>query len=233
MSSAGQSASGPPGRKTKPLPLRTSAPKHRNDPESTDADLDGSSCSDEDSSGSDVSSENTSDDVGRLAELYKTHMSLLSRRPADFELSEVNTSPIFTGSVLNKIHPSLMGTASGGNLPAIQYGLVGGDVQILAAGKSTEVDPRIFHNVTSPSSVFICGSQGSGKSHTLSCLLENCLAPSAAGVLPKPLTGVVFHFDTFSSDVGGLPCEAAYLASSRDVKVRVLCAPTNIRTIKV
>ncbi|CAN9170184.1 unnamed protein product [Alternaria alternata] len=41
-------------------------------------------------------------------------------------------------------------------------------------------DRRLFFNVTTPSSIFICGSQGSGKSHTLSCLLENCLAISDA-----------------------------------------------------
>ncbi|EHA25334.1 hypothetical protein ASPNIDRAFT_186153, partial [Aspergillus niger ATCC 1015] len=80
--------------------------------------------------------------------------------------------------------------------------------------------------------VFICGSQGSGKSHTLSCLLENCLIQSKAGRLPNPLTGLVFHCDTFFSDVTGSPCEAAFLSSHPDVKVRVLCSPTNIWSIR-
>lgn len=88
--------------------------------------------------------------------------------------------------------------------------------------------------MTAPSSIFICGSQGSGKSHTLSCLLESCLIPEPRlGRLPNPLTAIVFHYDTFVSDTGGTPCEAAYLASDPRVKVRVLCAPTNINTIKV
>ncbi|KXJ90572.1 hypothetical protein Micbo1qcDRAFT_164147 [Microdochium bolleyi] len=91
---------------------------------------------------------------------------------------------------------------------------------------------RIFQNVAAPSSAFICGSQGSGKSHTLSCMLENCLLPSKQGCLPKPLAGVVFHYGTFTSDSSGIPCEAAYLASNPDIKVRVLCAPTNLETMK-
>ena len=94
-------------------------------------------------------------------------------------------------------------------------------------------DRRLFFNVTTPSSVFICGSQGSGKSHTLSCLLENCLAISDATVLPRPLSALLFHYDAFISDDGGSPCEAAYLASLSGVKVRVICAPTNLRTIQV
>ena len=94
-------------------------------------------------------------------------------------------------------------------------------------------DSRLFYNTVSPSSAFICGSQGSGKSHTLCCLLENCLTKSDASVLPKPWASLVFHYDTFISDDGGSPCEAAYLASMKGVSVRVLCSPTNVATIKV
>ena len=94
-------------------------------------------------------------------------------------------------------------------------------------------DKRLFFNVTTPSSIFICGSQGSGKSHTLSCLLENCLADSDATVLPRPLSALLFHYDTFISDDGGSPCEAAFLASLPGAQVRVICAPTNLSTIQV
>lgn len=94
-------------------------------------------------------------------------------------------------------------------------------------------DKRLFFNTTVPSSIFICGSQGSGKSHTLSCLLENCLAHSDAAVLPKPLSALLFHYDTFISDDGGSPCEAAFLSSLPGIRVRVVCAPTNINTIRV
>ncbi|CAI6226235.1 unnamed protein product [Periconia digitata] len=93
-------------------------------------------------------------------------------------------------------------------------------------------DKRLFFNTTAPSSIFICGSQGSGKSHTLSCLLENCLARSDAAVLPKPLSALLFHYDTFISDDGGSPCEAAFLSSLPGIRVRVVCAPTNINTIR-
>jgi hypothetical protein len=96
------------------------------------------------------------------------------------------------------------------------------DIASEGSSPETSLDPRLFFNVTAPSSTFICGSQGSGKSHTRSCLLEGCLIPSDAGKLPKALTGLVFHYDTFISDDGGSPCEAAFLGSDHQIKVRVL-----------
>ncbi|KAG6066588.1 hypothetical protein E4U16_004702 [Claviceps sp. LM84 group G4] len=93
--------------------------------------------------------------------------------------------------------------------------------------------PFVHYNVAAPSSTFICGSQGSGKSHTLSCMLENCLLESDANTLPKPLTGIVFHYDAFSSDANGQPCEAAHLSSNPHVRVRVLCSPTNVGQMKI
>lgn len=122
--------------------------------------------------------------------------------------------------------------------PDIQHGLIG--VSSVSSkklnGSESRADilsARVFQNVTAPASTFICGSQGAGKSNTLACLLENCLLRSKLGSLPRPLTGIVFHYDGFNSDLIGLPCEAAFLASDRQVSVRVLCAPTNIQTIKV
>lgn len=94
-------------------------------------------------------------------------------------------------------------------------------------------DPQLLFNVSSPSSTFICGLQGLGKSHTLSCMLKNCLIPLKAGWLPNPLTGVIFHYDAFISDTVSSPCEAAFLSSHPGVEVRVLCSPTNINTIHV
>lgn len=174
------------------------------------------------------------DESEELEAIFKIQLRLLSHQSEENELREIKLAPIFTGAICNQIQsPSPMANIHGDLPISTQYGLLGGDAGMLAANQENKVDPRIFHNVSAPSSIFICGSQGSGKSHTLSCLLENCLIPSAAGVLPKPLTGVVFHFDTFSSDTGGSPCEAAYLSSSLHVRVRVLCAPTNIQAIKV
>lgn len=123
-----------------------------------------------------------------------------------------------------------------------QYGLLGSIIRQnpatngYANGSTPDPipsDARLFYNTMAPSSTFICGSQGSGKSHTLSCLLENSLTTSPAAILPKPLTGLLFHYDTFISDDGGSPCEAAYLASLSGIKVRILCSPTNVAVIKV
>lgn len=87
----------------------------------------------------------------------------------------------------------------------------------------------ILQNTNSPWSAFICGSQGSGKSYSLSCMLENCLLQSdKIGRLSKPLTGLVFHYDTHSM---GSPCEAAYLCSA-GVPVRVFVSPSNYLSIK-
>ena len=138
-------------------------------------------------------------------------------------------APVFTV-------PSLVSPQSR-QRPPTQYGLLGGTLPLQSPsdGRPEIVDreSRLFSNTTAPSSTFICGSQGSGKSHTLSCLLENYLSASGAAVLPNPLTAIVFHYDTFISDDGGSPCEAAYLSSLANVRVRVLCAPTNVATIRV
>ncbi|KAF2741814.1 hypothetical protein M011DRAFT_514023 [Sporormia fimetaria CBS 119925] len=86
----------------------------------------------------------------------------------------------------------------------------------------------VLLNTNAPWSAFLCGSQGSGKSHALSCMLENCLLSSGrVGKNPNPLAGLVFHYDrTQSTDV----CEAAYLCSS--VATRVLVSPSNYGRMK-
>ncbi|TVY44545.1 hypothetical protein LOCC1_G003349 [Lachnellula occidentalis] len=166
--------------------------------------------------------------------IYERHMELLSRKNGQHDLQDAVTTPIFTMPVFNHVLAN-KGTGTG----FAQYGLLAGLDDVLqaesASGAPTDEkrkDPRLFFNISSPSSTFICGSQGSGKSHTLSCLLENALLDSEASELPKPLAGLVFHYDSFISDKGGNPCEAAYLSSEEGVKVRVFCAPTNFRAIK-
>jgi hypothetical protein len=158
------------------------------------------------------------------------HLSLLSLDDGNEDAEELAATPVFTQAVLE------YGTnlkANGKEESIAQYGLLAGILESSNALKNPsethEKDIRLFFNTTAPSSVFICGSQGSGKSHSLSCLLENFLTQSKANVLPRPLTGIVFHYDPF----GGSPCEAAYLSSAKDISVRVLCAPTNIKDIKV
>ncbi|GJN70693.1 hypothetical protein PLIIFM63780_002717 [Purpureocillium lilacinum] len=160
-----------------------------------------------------------------------SHLELLEGDDPTKDPNEVKSAPIFTEVVRGH-------AADLPSNPFTQYGLLGGDATKMSSLMytnslvSAEHDPRIYQNITAPSSVFICGSQGSGKSHTLSCMLENCLLPSAANSLPRPLTGIVFHYDYFTSDAGGSPCEAAYLSSHPAVKVRVLCPPTNIVQIR-
>ena len=138
------------------------------------------------------------------------------------------TTPLFSGKVLSG---SELGTFN-------QYGLL---CKAIASRQSQQLpadstkpkspsvldyDPRIFLNVNAPWSTFICGSQGSGKSYTLSCMLENCLIRSELGQLPSPLAAIVFHYDTFTSYGSRQLCEAAYLCSA-GVPVKVLVSPTN------
>lgn len=157
-------------------------------------------------------------------------MKLFDLDDGDEDREELAASPLFTQSVL-QYGESLEKS------PFTQYGLIGGVIENNGMNDSgvnhVAKDRRLFFNATAPSSVFICGSQGSGKSHTLSCLLENCLIQSEANILPRPLTGIVFHYDPWVSASRGSPCEAAYLASAEDVSVRVLCPPTNMRQIEV
>lgn len=153
---------------------------------------------------------------------------------------EVSNAPIFVEAVRNYVEFLDKSTENNSfRRPSTfsQYGLLGGDLTGVSlpnqADWTDQSDPRIFYNIAAPSSVFICGSQGSGKSHTLGCLLENCLLPSQANTLPRPLTGLVFHYDSFISDSSGSPCEAAFLSSNAGVRVRVLCSPTNTGQIQV
>lgn len=144
--------------------------------------------------------------------------------PEHSEVHDVISTPIFTdqvGKYLKQHAPKKK---------APQYGLLACDI---SNGSALNESSRLFYNVAAPSSVFICGSQGSGKSHTLATLLENCLVRSVANALNRPLAGLVFHYDSFVSDSGGIPCEAACLSSNKTVSVRVLCPPTNTATIKV
>ncbi len=171
---------------------------------------------------------------------FDRHMKLLRINTNEPNI-EIRNTPIFNTIVRNQVDE--LSTPFDGKAsiqtPFTQYGLLGGISQNdfgedgFDSQRRAVSDPRLFYNVATPSSIFICGSQGSGKSHSLSCLLENCLLPSVANVLPRPLTGLVFHYDTFNSDVGGTPSEAAYLSSNTNVKVRVLCAPTNRVKIEV
>lgn len=175
---------------------------------------------------------NASKDSIFSEDILRYHRSLLGSSEGSCEVEEDTLAPVIRSCVFTQ-KPNWEETQN-----ATQFGLLGGLNSRLRMASppddaSSTDDRRIFFNVSTPSSTFICGSQGSGKSHTLSCILENCLISSKAGRLSKPLTGVVFHYDTFISDSLGSPCEAAFLSSHPDVEVRVLCSPTNLHTIQV
>ncbi|KAE8145179.1 hypothetical protein BDV25DRAFT_170735 [Aspergillus avenaceus] len=118
-------------------------------------------------------------------------------------------------------------------MPA-QFALLGG----LQADKPR--DPRIMLNTNVPFSAFICGVQGSGKSHTTSCIIENCsLSLPSLGSLQQPLSTLVLNYNEYSSNVSTQPCEAAFLASIKpewavngvSIPVKVLVPPSNYRNL--
>ncbi|KAF8178996.1 hypothetical protein K438DRAFT_1604125, partial [Mycena galopus ATCC 62051] len=104
---------------------------------------------------------------------------------------------------------------------------------LLGTSTSYSTNDRVYVNTNAPSSAVICGVQGAGKSHTVSCLLECALIPDTRiGRLPEPLSALVFHFDEQDT---GRPCEAAFLASTANhlshvapPQVTVLCSPSNV-----
>ncbi len=107
----------------------------------------------------------------------------------------------------------------------------GGNVSNFSKLSLQEEDKRLFVNINAPWSAFICGSQGSGKSHTLSCMLESSLMRTRLGPLSKPLAGMVFHYDKFTGFNSSQICEAAYLCST-GIKVKVLVSPTSFHRMK-
>jgi hypothetical protein len=112
-----------------------------------------------------------------------------------------------------------------------QYGLIG------SRDKAANTKFKLFLNTNVPFSMFICGVQGSGKSHTTSCILENSLVPSKhLRKLQNPLSALVFSNAPFSGDGAGFNIsEAAFLASpcprlpvrAHVKRVRVLVSPSN------
>jgi hypothetical protein len=134
---------------------------------------------------------------------------------SDLRRNEIKAAPLFSWSVKQTASTVY-------NLNHSQYALLG---HVLTSGTDSEdheLEP-IFVNTDTPWSAFICGQQSSGKSYTLSCMLEGCLLDSnRLGKLPEPLTGIVFNYDSQAGDV----CEAAYLCSA-GIKVTVLVSPSN------
>lgn len=169
------------------------------------------------------------------------HAGTGTARAANVHVQESKNAPLFTVDAARKL------TAHIGENPFPQYCLLGekektynvekprketeeqddpSDEQENSSASKSE-DKRLFINMNAPYSAFLCGSQGSGKSHTLSCMLEGALKESKAGKLKQPMAGLVFHYDKPSSSANHQACEAAYLCST-GIPVRVLVPMSSI-----
>jgi hypothetical protein len=107
-----------------------------------------------------------------------------------------------------------------------QCGLLGFDLG--NTDDDDNVEP-ILLNINVPGSVFLCGSQGSGKSYTLSCMRENRLLKDATvGIQRETIPGFVFHYDAN----GSIRLAEAASLCSRGIKVRVLVSWRNYQRMK-
>lgn len=151
---------------------------------------------------------------------YAQLLSLRSKKHQASEggwREEVKTTPLFRWPLLG---------AKGSGLT--QYSILGQQVLSPEIPHASVEETAIFLNTNAPWSAFLCGSQGSGKSYTLSCILENCLLTTdRLGMTPNPMAGMIFAYDQHSRAA----CEAAYLAS--EVPVDVLVPPSSYHKLKL
>lgn len=170
-------------------------------------------------------SEGSDQDSGKL-EKYLNALDLNKTAPGAQQstLEEIKTTPLFSWLTKQRAeNPDPNASTSIPKVSFTQYALLGEELQSAARQTPTDQTRPIFLNTDAPWSAFLCGSQGSGKSYTLSCILEGCLLPNATiGQLSKPLAGIVFHYDPHGSRQA---CEAAFLSSH--IPVTVLVSPSN------
>ncbi|KAH7394162.1 hypothetical protein DE146DRAFT_634076 [Phaeosphaeria sp. MPI-PUGE-AT-0046c] len=141
--------------------------------------------------------------------------------PVDGSTEELRIAPLIWWNV--KEHLDKPGLA---NSALKQYAVLGYEPSSHSDDGKTY--KPVLLNTNAPWSAFLCGSQGSGKSHTLSCMLENCLLDDPQiGKNPHPLSGLVLHYD---GSRGSGVCEAAYLCSK--IKTRVLVSASNYGNLK-
>ncbi|CAL1701481.1 unnamed protein product [Somion occarium] len=154
------------------------------------------------------------------------HTALESRDRTDHELQ---TAPILTrGAYL----------AAGFYGKSSQYGVLGSVLGIYDQNnKDVPDDPRVYVNTNAPFSALVCGVQGSGKSHTVSVMLENMFIPKfpAIGSLEKPLSGLVLHFG--EGGPSARPCEAAWVgvstyAGADAPPIRVYVSRSSLQTMR-
>jgi len=135
---------------------------------------------------------------------------------------DIEQAPLFSGNIVAQHAHDLVP----------QYGLLG----CLADKDVSQPASQVFLNTNAPLSTFICGVQGSGKSHTTSCILENAVIPSShLGQLESPVSTLVFSYGEWSSGGAGFNVsEALYLSTSSEnfpghevPRITVLISPSN------
>ncbi|KAF8264963.1 hypothetical protein EI94DRAFT_404699 [Lactarius quietus] len=96
---------------------------------------------------------------------------------------------------------------------------------------------RLYLNTNTPFSALVCGVQGSGKSHTVSVVLENMFVTGCAalGQLVKPLSGMILHVG--ETGACAAPCEAAYVGVStvnnaKPPPIVVYVAPSSLKRMR-
>ncbi|TFK99077.1 P-loop containing nucleoside triphosphate hydrolase protein [Pterulicium gracile] len=121
-----------------------------------------------------------------------------------------------------------------------QYGVLGSLAFNSIKSESLNTDTvgqRVYINTNTPSSIVVCGVQGSGKSHTVSTILESVVRPNirAIGRLDAPLLCVVLHRG--EGGPASRPSEAAFISVSDDpdipsIPVRVLVSQSFLTTMR-
>ncbi|KZP24566.1 hypothetical protein FIBSPDRAFT_929771 [Athelia psychrophila] len=121
----------------------------------------------------------------------------------------------------------------------MQYGVLGETLEICpdTSIQHRDADRRLYLNTNTPFSIVVCGVQGSGKSHTVACILECMFIPkySPIGSLEKPLCGLVLHLG--EGGPNSRPSEAAWLAASiyegfQPPAIKVYVSPSSLRTMR-
>ena len=176
-------------------------------------------------------SEATNEDaVQRKGPDFQLYSALLGDRdrqasvttPSSAVDRSIRQAPLLTAEVVSDHYKDLVP----------QYGLLGS----LGGKNDNSSDSQLFLNTNVPFSAFICGVQGSGKSHTTSCILENAvLASPNIGYLKSPASTLVFSYSEWSSGGAGFNIsEATFLGvphpdfPNHHVKqVTVLYSPSN------
>jgi hypothetical protein len=158
--------------------------------------------------------------LGKLLTRSRKHTN--TQTPNSSVERAISQAPLLSGSTVARHSEDLVP----------QYGLLGA----LAEEDEGSSASQLFLNTNVPFSTFICGVQGSGKSHTTSCILENAVVHSPnLGNLQSAASTLVFSYGEWSSGGAGFNIsEATFLGSENPEypghsvkRVNVLISPSN------